>query len=130
VSWPARSARAALALCAGLFAAALPGSDPEPAACAQPAEVDADAAGHTRAVSCAGGAPLRGPARLLYGLPLDPNAADAASLEVLPGLGPGRAAAIVAERERAPFAGVADLARVPGIGPVTLARIAPFLRVD
>ena len=122
----ARAARAGLALAAALFAWALPRVDPAPAACAAPAELAAEA-GHTRAVTCAGGAPLRGPARLLYGLPLDLNRTDAASLEALPGVGPARAAAIVAAR---PFAQVAELSRVPGIGPGTLARIAPYLRVE
>lgn len=127
---PARAgaAQAALLLSALLFLAALPAERPAPADCAQPAERSAHA-GATQAVSCAGGAPLRGPARLLYGLPIDPNRADAATLEVLPGIGAARAAAIVAERERARYASVAELSRVPGIGPVTLARIAPFLAV-
>jgi len=121
----ARAARAGLAAAAALLALALPRESPSPAACASPSE-RAAAGGHTRAVGCAGGASLRGPARLLYGLPLDLNRADAASLEVLPGIGPARAAAIVAAR---PFAQVGELSRVPGIGPGTLARIAPYLRV-
>jgi hypothetical protein len=121
----ARAARAGLAVAAVLLALALPRESPSPAACASPSEVAAEA-GHTRAVGCSGGLPLRGPARLLYGEALDLNGADAASLEALPGIGPARAAAIVAAR---PFASVAELARVPGIGPATLARIAPHLRV-
>lgn len=118
-------ARAALALAALLFALALPGNDPEDAGCAAPAERSAEA-GHTRAVTCAGGASLRGPARLLYDLRLDPNRADAATLEALPGIGATRAEAIVAGR---PYGSVAELARVPGIGPMTLSRIAPLIEV-
>lgn len=87
--------------------------------------------GRSLEVRCDGiGPPLRGPARLLFGLRLDPNRASAESLEVLPGIGPARAAAIVAERRRAPFREVGDLRRVRGIGPLTLERIAPWLEVD
>ena len=123
------AAQAALWLAALLFASALPQGDTEPAGCDAPAELAAEA-GHTRAVSCEGGPALRGPARLLYGLRLDPNRADAASLEALPGIGATRADAIVAGRAARPYRSVAELARVPGIGPVTLSRIAPFLSVE
>ena len=103
---------------------AAPGPPPGPSPCAMPLEVAA-ARGHTRVVDCAcTGRALRGPARLLFGLPLDLNAADAGSFEVLPGIGPARARAIVEERGRAPFERVADLVRVRGIGPITLGRIA------
>jgi len=69
--------------------------------------------------------------RLLLGLPLDPNTADAALLAQLPGLGPSLSAAIVAERERGgPFTSVEEVGRVRGIGPATLARLAPYLAVD
>ncbi len=50
--------------------------------------------------------------------PIDVNAATAAELESLPGVGPATATAIVTERERSgPFLDVDDLERVPGIGP-------------
>ncbi len=120
--------RAALAL-AGLLAwLALPRAAPQLAPCPQPAE-RAASAGHTLSVACDGGPPLRGPARRLFGLPLDPNREAAAALETLPGIGPARAAAIVDERLRRPFTSVAELSRVRGIGARTLARIAPWLRV-
>lgn len=48
------------------------------------------------------------------------NTATAAELETLPGIGPTRAAAIIAGR---PYRDVADLLRVPGIGDKTLAMI-------
>jgi len=64
------------------------------------------------------------PAQLLFGGRLDLNRAAASSLEVLPGIGPARAAAIVAERCRAPFASVGDIERVSGIGPLIRARLA------
>jgi competence protein ComEA len=55
------------------------------------------------------------------GLPIDVNAASAAELELLPGVGPATATAIVTERERnGPFLDVDDLDRVPGIGPAKL----------
>lgn len=54
------------------------------------------------------------------------NTASLASLETLPGIGPAKAAAIIAER---PFSTVEELERVPGIGPKTLANIAPLVKV-
>ena len=54
------------------------------------------------------------------------NTASLASLETLPGIGPAKAAAIVAER---PFGTVEELERVPGIGPKTLEVIAPLVKV-
>ena len=108
-----------------------PGSDRLPA-CAHPGELEASG-GHTRRVLCGdrpGGAAVRGPARVLFGLGLDPNRADAAALEALPGVGPARAAAIVADRARGDYRSLADLGRVPGIGPVTLRRAAPWLTFE
>jgi hypothetical protein len=123
-----RTASAAWVLGLALFALALPWPAAEPAGCHAPRELR-ERAGHTTAVDCAGGSGrrLRGPARILFGLPIDPNRADARTLEVLPGIGPARAAAILAERARAPFAQVSDLERVAGIGPKTRRRIAPWL---
>ena len=65
---------------------------------------------------------------LLFGRPLDLNAASFADLQVLPGIGPERARAIVRERARGPFRSRADLMRVSGIGPKTVERIAPWTR--
>jgi competence protein ComEA len=59
---------------------------------------------------------------------VDPNFADAAELRRLPGIGPAKAAAIVAERRRGgPYASLEDLRRVPGLGPTTIERLAPHL---
>ena len=64
-------------------------------------------------------------------LRLDLNHAAAAELDVLPGLGPARAARIIEYRAaHGPFAGVDDLRRVHGIGPVTVARLRPYLRTE
>ena len=80
--------------------------------------------GVTRAVVCdatrAGTVALRGPGRLLFGLPLDVNREPESSLLRLPGIGPARARAIVAARCVEPFRNVADLAKISGIGPVTV----------
>ena len=65
--------------------------------------------------------PRSGAARLLWGLPLDLNHENERTLQALPGIGPSRARAIAAGR---PFCRPSDLARVPGIGPVTLRRLA------
>lgn len=72
--------------------------------------------------------PLPNP--LLLGLPADPNTASTEALELLPGVGPSLAAAIVADREaRGPYQRLEDLDRVRGIGPARLAQISPLLRV-
>jgi competence protein ComEA len=64
-------------------------------------------------------------------LVVDPNRAPAAVLEALPGIGPGRRAALIAERRRAPFRSLDDLdRRVKRIGPATIAALKPFLRIE
>ncbi|MEZ4340852.1 MAG: helix-hairpin-helix domain-containing protein [Sandaracinaceae bacterium] len=73
---------------------------------------------------------LDGIARLLDGGRLDPNDASTALLERLPGLGPKRAAAIDAARQRQPFRSLRELERVPGIGPRTRAKLEAWLAVD
>ncbi len=80
--------------------------------------------GISTSVACAtedsrSGPPV-GPARLLVGLPIEINLASAETLEVLPGIGPQRARAIVQERCHRPFEGLGDVARVRGIGPKTV----------
>ena len=70
------------------------------------------------------------PARLrgVLGLPLPLNRASAGELELLPGIGARRAAAIVQERERrGSFDEIADLEAVHGIGPRTVRDLAPRL---
>ncbi len=64
------------------------------------------------------------------GLRIDINRAPRRELSLLPGVGPVLAARIVADRESGGnFASLDDLARVPGIGPKTIDRIAPMVIV-
>jgi competence protein ComEA len=58
---------------------------------------------------------------------LDPNRAPLVELERLPGVGPATARAIAEHRERRGFRWRDDLRAVRGIGPATLARMAPHL---
>ncbi|HTO06172.1 MAG TPA: helix-hairpin-helix domain-containing protein [Myxococcota bacterium] len=69
--------------------------------------------------------------REALGLAAPLNRLSARGLERVPEIGPARAAAIVAERERGgPFASLEELAaRVPGIGPKTVDRIRSRLFV-
>lgn len=60
---------------------------------------------------------------------IDLNLATQAELETLPGVGPARAQAIIAERETRPFRVPGDLRRVPGIGEATFQRLAPLVAV-
>lgn len=53
------------------------------------------------------------------------NTASPSELEALPGVGPKMAAKIVAGR---PFAGMADLDKVKGIGPSMLKKLEPFVK--
>jgi competence protein ComEA len=82
------------------------------------------------AVPDAGPPPSEEALRLLAGEPMDLNAATAADLTLLSGVGPTLAARIVEERTRAgAFRRVEDLRAVRGIGPRTLDRLRPQLRV-
>ena len=126
-----RGAGAGLCVAAALFALALPRSAPDLRPCHHPVEAAA-VEGRSESVDCdrVAGAPIRGAVRRLFGLPLDPNRADQMSLETLPGIGPVRARAIVAERARRPFRRMEDLARVRGIGPRTLEGLAGLVAVE
>ncbi len=121
-----RQALAGFALSAVLFVLALPFPAPEPRGCRNPIE-SAAVAQHTTAVRCE--APparveeIRGPARRLFGLPIELNCAGVRTFETLVGIGSVRARQIVEERARGPFERVDDLLRVHGIGPKTLANL-------
>jgi competence protein ComEA len=112
---PRAGGAAALALAAGV---ALAGFAPPRAALECGAPVSRlEAGGRTVEVGCGAGGALQGPARLLYGLRLDPNRAPASDLEALPQVGPARAQALLQARAGRPFCSPSDLERVPGIGP-------------
>ena len=71
----------------------------------------------------------RAGARASMRAPLDLNAATAAELDALPGIGPVLAARIVEHRrQHGAFRSVEELLSVPGIGPRLLARLRPALR--
>jgi competence ComEA-like helix-hairpin-helix protein len=71
------------------------------------------------------------PVAALAATPLRINRASVAELQRLPGVGPVLAGRIVAERESGgPFRNAADLGRVRGIGSKTCVRLAPHLRFD
>jgi DNA uptake protein ComE-like DNA-binding protein len=57
---------------------------------------------------------------------VDLGSAPVGEIEALPGVGPVLAARIVAARDRAPFASLEDLARVPGVGAATIERLRPL----
>lgn len=90
-----------------------------------------DASGVVRCdVAAAGSAPLSGGPALLAGVRLDVNRASKEELELLPEIGPGLAARIVADRaEHGAFQAVEDLDRVKGIGPARIERLRPFVSV-
>jgi competence ComEA-like helix-hairpin-helix protein len=102
---------------------------PGPAgASARPCQIGAPPAAGSGAM-----APARAgaaPGALEPPLRLDLNAAAAEELMRLPGIGPHRAAQIVAWRaQHGRFRRIIDLRRIPGFGRKTVARITPFLRI-
>ena len=123
------AARAALLLAVGLVAlGARPPADVAPACVAprageaaplRPATVACGAVGDTAEV-------LPGALPLLFGGRVDLNRAASGALEALPGIGPKRAAAIERARFQRSFCSVDELQRVHGIGPATVAGLAPL----
>jgi len=64
---------------------------------------------------------------------INPNTASSGSLQRLPGIGPARAAAIVAYRQDhgpVAFQEPADLSAIRGIGPATVRNVSPHLTFD
>ncbi len=104
-TWPAR-ARVLLALIVLISGVAL--------------RVASDSLGTGRQRTC----------RVVPVLVIDPNTAPASVLEALPHVGPSLVKQFMEQREIRPFGSTADLRRrVRGLGPVTLARLAPHLRI-
>jgi|GEM_PF-1025188 len=58
------------------------------------------------------------------------NTATAQQLQLLPGIGPSRAQAIVTQRERHPYRRPEDLLSIRGIGRATLNRMLPYIVVE
>lgn len=116
----------AIALVLAAWGLARPAPAPPAPSCPAPREAGA-ARGWTGWVLCDPemlARPLRGAAPLLFGGTLDLNRAPAPVLEVLPGVGPARARALVRERARRPFRSLDDVRRVRGIGPATARGLA------
>lgn len=61
---------------------------------------------------------------------VDLNVASAEELCTLPGIGPKKADAILALRHKKPFTRVTQLLQVKGIGPKTLDKLKPHLRLS
>ncbi|MGB5704529.1 MAG: ComEA family DNA-binding protein [Polyangiales bacterium] len=82
-------------------------------------------------VSATGGVPPpeHGPPTEARDERININEAEVEQLVTLPGIGPSRAQAIIAEREKRRFRRVEDIMRVPGIGRKTLGRIRASIRV-
>jgi competence protein ComEA len=131
-----RTERRALLLGTGLLllgAAVRLGLGPAPVAVEWVAADSADSrardlAGTRREVAAGLEAEEHAARPLAPGERIDPNTAPVAELRRLSGIGPSRAAAIVAEREAGgPFRDLEDLTRVAGIGPTTAVALAPRL---
>ena len=70
-------------------------------------------------------------ARLTLGLKLSIQQAPVHALELIPGIGPVRAQAIVTHRaQEGPFSSLDALTGVRGIGPVTLDRMSPYIAIN
>ena len=58
------------------------------------------------------------------------NTASASELSLLPGVGKGKATAIVAERQKSPFKSPQDITKVKGIGKKQFAGLEKFIVID
>jgi competence protein ComEA len=68
---------------------------------------------------------------LFFHRPLPLNKSRLEDLTMLPGIGPYRAAMVLAERQKkGRLAGAEDLLAVPGIGPATLQRLLPLVSFE
>ena len=68
---------------------------------------------------------------MAMGLPIPINSADARTLATIPGLGPVKSKALVNHRfTHGCFEKIKAIERVHGIGPKTVLKVAPYLRID
>ena len=82
-------------------------------------------------LACGRGGPLDAHSRLLMGQGLDLNQATSRDLQVLPGIGPQRAAQILKRRrELGRFSHLNQLLEIRGIGEKTLAKLKPWLQLS
>lgn len=75
------------------------------------------------------GPPDQGPPSVDEDRRININEAPPEELIKLPGIGPSRAKAILAERKKRRFRRIEDIIRVPGIGRKTFGRIRHSIRV-
>lgn len=74
---------------------------------------------------------MSGAWRLLLGLGLNLNQATVHDFALLPGIGEKTAQALVAFRDQhGAYQQIADLTAVRGVGPATVRRLQPFLRIE
>jgi competence protein ComEA len=85
--------------------------------------------GQVRAIDGGAGPPDQGPPSVEQDARVNINEAGPDELVRLPGIGPTRAQAIVAEREKRRFRRIEDIIRVRGIGRKTFGRIRHSIRV-
>ena len=99
------------------------------AAAAVAATADQARAGHPRPVVEAAQAAAEESSAAPSGV-VNINTASLQQLQLLPGVGPSRAQAIVARREQRPFRRPEELIGVRGIGRATLNRLLPYVVVE
>lgn len=121
-----RSSNGAFANCAQLDD--VPGIGPATLANITPQCEVGDGKTASASAPSTGGAP---PSARGEGERVNINTASASALTVLPGIGPSKAAAIVADRDaNGAFASCGDLQRVTGVGPATVGAIAGLCSAD
>lgn len=108
--------------CGALIRAVREDARPLPDAAEPGIQVPPDAAGTPRENAGGGERPAAG---------VNLNSAGSAELVSVPGIGPVMAGRILAYRRKSGrFRSVDELIRVRGIGPRTLEKIRPYLRID